>query len=87
VKVPGGGVRGCQLRGVLLGQPQLGHGSGEGDQVRDQRDRRERAVRGDLASQRDQPGGAAELVTATGPAGKAPVGWTGSAVASALARR
>jgi len=65
VHVPSGGVRGCRLRGVLLGLPQLGHGSGEGDQVRDQRDRRERAATCDLASQRDQPGGAAQLVTVT----------------------
>src|SRR5262249_32368515 len=36
VQVPGGGVCGCRLCGVLLGLPQLGHGSGEGDQVRDQ---------------------------------------------------
>lgn len=33
---PGGGVRGCRLRGVLLGLSQFGHGSGEGDEVRDE---------------------------------------------------
>jgi hypothetical protein len=31
MQVPGGSVRGCRLRGVLLGLPQLGHGGGEGD--------------------------------------------------------
>jgi hypothetical protein len=65
VQVPGGSVRGCRLRGMLLGPPQLGHGGGEGDQIRDQRDRRERAVSADLTSQRDQPGGTAEPVTVT----------------------
>jgi hypothetical protein len=40
VQVPGGGVGGCRLRGVVLGLPQLSHGTGEGDQIRDQRDRR-----------------------------------------------
>jgi hypothetical protein len=65
VQVPGGGVRGCRLCGVLLGLPQLGYGGGEGDQIRDQRDRHERAATCDLASQRDQPGGAAQLVTVT----------------------
>ena len=65
---------------MLLGLPQLGHGSHEGYQVRDERDRRERAVPGDLASQRDQPGGAAELVTVTGAPGQAPVGGAGGTV-------
>src|SRR5207247_2898413 len=45
-----------------------------------ERDRRERAGTGDLASQRDKPGGAAELVTVTRAAGKTPVGGAGSAV-------
>ena len=69
VQVPGGGVRGGRLRGVVLGLPQLGHGGGEGDQVRDQRDRGERAVPREVAGQGDEPGGAAELVTVTGAAG------------------
>jgi hypothetical protein len=34
---------------VLLGPAQIGHGGGEGDQVRDERDRGERAVPGDVA--------------------------------------
>jgi hypothetical protein len=53
------------LRGMLLGLPQLGHGGGQSDQIRDQRDRCKRAVPGDLASQRDQAGGTAEPVTVT----------------------
>jgi len=80
MQVPGGSVRGCRLRGVLLGPSQLGHGGGEGDQIRDQRDRRERAVPGDLASQRDQPSGAAKLVTLTRAPGQAPMRRAGGAV-------
>ena len=53
------------LRGMLLGLPQLGHGSGEGDEVRDERDRCERTICRGVTSQCDQPGGAAELVTVT----------------------
>jgi hypothetical protein len=58
-----GGPGRSSLGGVLLGPPKLSHRGGQGRQVRGERDGDQRALAGDLAGQRDQPGGGAQLVT------------------------
>ena len=83
VQVSGGGMCGRRLRGVLLCLPQFGHGGGKGDQVRDERDRGERAVPGDVASQRDEPGGSGAVrlhARALGP-------WFAGTADTAMLRR
>ena len=70
IQVCGRGAGCGGLRGVLLGVAQLGDCGGQGHQVRDQRDRDQRGVTGDLGGQSHQPGSGAQAAPLAGGRGE-----------------
>ncbi len=78
-------VLGCSpggrcLRCVLLRLAKLGHRGGQVEETGQQRGDGERAAAADVADQREQPGGGAQLVSAARAKRNASIGWASGPV-------